>query len=282
MNPTVRKFAPEYWDQLERFTQFYSQTFDFSPGTKKAVSGALNHFRKVLILKSLALKIKPNLELDNQELEKNCFTPANNSRELSAVIEGIILELHSSIDCTRKVLYAIFKNYKGIQNSTRKLFQNAFHDKIDDRFPEYLKETIKGAHWYSGLMKIRDELTHSDVGSCHLDRKTDKVSYIHTGFTINGKALVIEDIFEKVDDTFKDVNEFLSKIYGFLNSQLSDNEVWQMCGIFGGRIYSRFVKPSEAIDFNSGRCEAFQWFEKEENPTCPFVETCGAYKNRKC
>ena len=280
--PVVIKFAPQYWGQLERFAQFYSKTYKFRPNSMKALSGAANHFRKAVTFKNLSIKLVPNLEIDKKELEANGYTPAENSMELSAVIEGIILELYSSIDCTRKIINEIYGKYPGIPDSTRKLFQNAFDNKIDERVPEILRATLREANWYTGFRKIRNELTHSDVGSCHSDPKTSKISYMHTGFQIDGKALVIDDIFDKIEKTFSDVNTFLGKIYVFLNSTLSEEEVWQVCGFFGYRLYSRFVIPSKAVDFDSGRCESYEWFEKDKNHTCPFVDTCGAYRNKKC
>jgi hypothetical protein len=46
------------------------------------------------------------------------FANARNSKELSAVMEGIILELYSSIDCTRKIINEIYGKYRGIPDST--------------------------------------------------------------------------------------------------------------------------------------------------------------------
>lgn len=279
----IIKFAPEHWGELQKFKEFYPQTYNLNPNTTKAVSGALNHFSKAIILKNLSFKLKPNLEIDKKELDKNGYSKSINSRELSAVIEAIILELYSSIDCTRKVVGEIYKNLQGVPNSTRKFFRNALENKLDENFPEQMKKAFKEATWYNEFRKIRDELTHSDTGSCHLNRKTKKVFYTHSGFKIDNKALVIEDIFEKIEETFKDINELLSIVYHFLNSQLSDKEVRQNCGFFDGKVYSQFVKPIDAIDFNSGRCESFEWFEKEENPTCPFTASCGAYlRKSKC
>src|SRR5690242_3339731 len=126
-NPTLIRFAPNRWGQLERFAQLHSGTFQFTPTTQKALSGATNHFHKAITLKNIAIKLVPNLELDEKELEARGFTSALNSKELSAVIEGVILELYSSIDCTRKVISEIYGKYPGIPKvSTRKLFQNAF------------------------------------------------------------------------------------------------------------------------------------------------------------
>jgi hypothetical protein len=58
---------------------------------------------------------------------------------------------------------------------------------------------------------------------------------------------------------------------------LEDKETEHLCGIFHHRAYQRFVSPGEARDFNSGRCKSYEWFEKEEQPTCPLSDQCGAY-----
>jgi hypothetical protein len=278
-NPTVRTFAPEQWGQLEKFSKFYTATFAISEIGKRSVSGAVNHFHKAITLKSLAAKLSLNLEIDRQEIENKGYTKAINSGELSAVIESVVTELYSSLDCTRKLLSEIYKKYRGVPDSTRKFFQNACAGKFDPNFPEYLLEVLKEASWYPELREFRDELTHSDIGSCHLDKKTKKIFYMHTGLGQNGKSLVIDDIFTKLEEFVGNVNSFTGKVFWFLNQQLKDEEVFQMCGIFYGRIYSRYVSPRNAVDFNSGRCDVYRWFEKEENPTCPFVSTCGAYKN---
>lgn len=278
-NPTVLTFAPEQWGQLERFSKFYAATFPLSVIGKRSVSGAVNHFHKAFVLKSLATKLASNIELDRQELEENGYTPAVNARELSAVIESIVTELYSSLDCTRKVLSEIYKKYRGVPDSTRKFFQNANAGKFDSEFPEFLLDAIKEAKWYPKLQKFRDELTHSDIGSCHLDKETDKIFYMHTGLGEKDKSLVIDDIFIKIEEFVNNVNTFTEKVFWFLNQQLKDEEIFQMCGIFYGRIYSRYVSPHNATDFNSGRCDAYRWFEKEDNPSCPFMKTCGAYKN---
>lgn len=282
MKYQVIMFAPDRWGELEKFSKFYSSTYQFDHHTGNALSGATNHFHKVMTLFDFAQRIKANLEEDNKEISQHGYTPAIRGKELSAIIETIFLDLYSSIDCTRQVINFIFKNYTGVPKSTRKLFENALKDKIDKRVPESIRMALKNATWYDEFRKIRDELTHSDIGTCHLDKNTGKVFYMHSGLGTVSKASIIEDIFEKLSSLIKDVNVFLEQVYHSLNSQLSDKEVWQVCGIFDGRIYSRFVKSSEAKDFNSGRCEAFQWFEKDENPTCPFVDNCGAYKNLRC
>lgn len=276
---TVRMYAPEQWGTLEKFSKFYSGTYSLSDRGKRAVSGAINHFHKADTLKHLALKIIPNLDADEEELNKNGYTQAVNSKELSAVVEAIILELYSSIDCTRKVITEIYSQYQGVPDSTRKYFQNIKNGKIDKNFPEQLVIAVTEASWYDGFRAIRDELTHHDTGSCSKDRDTGKIRYFHHGIKIKDKPLIIEDIFEKIDQTFSDVNQFIGRVFAYLYSQLNDSPVLQFCGIFGGRMYTRYVSPSEAIDFHSGICDAKKWFELEENPTCIFANECGAYEN---
>ena len=93
-------------------------------------------------------------------------------------------------------------------------------------------------------------------------------------------ALVSEDVFSYVDVLETQINRFLGRVFRCLNDTLSDDEVRQICGVFGGRLYTRYVRPGEAVDFDSGRCDAFRWFEKPDNPTCPLKDDCGAYLHR--
>lgn len=280
---TVRTYAPESWGSLEKFSKFYSGTYSFSEPGKRSVSGAISHFRKGILLRDLALKLIPNLEIDEAELNQNGFTYAINSREVAAIVEGVITEIYSSLDCARKVIAEIYKNYKGIPDSTRKFFSKIKNDKskIDARFPVQLILAVDEAVWYEELCRIRDELTHLDTGSCHKNKETGKIQYTHTGLKTNGNHLIIEDIMQKLEQIISDVNEFTGRVFAFLITQLKDERILQNCGIFNGRFYTRYVSPSEAIDFHGGICNAWSWFELEEHPTCIYADECGAYKNAK-
>lgn len=278
----VRMFAPEKWGQGERFAKLYSGTFNFSDWKKKAVSGAVNHFTKAMVLKTLSAKLKPNLEIDLQQLEKNGYTKAENSKELSAVIETIFTELYSSIDCTTTIVFAIFNNKcRGLPNSTRNMFKNIRNGKVCNDFPEALRSAFQEAVWFDELLSIRDELTHSDIGQCHLDKNTGLVLYIHTGIKKSGSGLLIDDIFQKIGFLFEEVNKFLGRVFFHLNSLLKNEPMPQTCGIFNGRVYTRHVIPSMATDFNSGTCDSYRWFDLPDNPKCPFADSCGAYASAK-
>lgn len=270
----IRLYAPEQWGSLEKFNKFYSGTFSLNESGKRSVSGAINHFKKGLVLRDLALKLSPNLAVDENELNQQGYTYAINSRELSAIIEGAILEFYSSIDCTSKVITEIYKNHQGIPNSTRKFFQNVRSGKVDKDFPEELRIAVNEATFYEGFRRIRDELTHLDIGRCHKDKDTGKIRYIHDSF-----SLKIDDIFQKLEQTAIDVNQFIGRVFAYLFSQLKDERITQICGIFDSHVYTRHVSPSEAIDFHGGVCESRKWFDLEEKLACVFADNCGAYKN---
>jgi hypothetical protein len=282
MERGVRTYAPEYWGSLEKFSRFYSGTYSFSPLGQRSVSGAINHFRKGLTLRDLAIKLIPNLEIDESELKQHGFTHAINSRELSAVVEGVIMEIYSSLDCTRKIITEIYSKYRGVPaNSTRKFFAKIKNDKdkVDERFPQQLIFAVDEAVWYEELRRIRDELTHLDTGSCHKDKETGKVMYMHTGLGFDEKSLIIDDIMQKMEQIIDDVNQFTGRVFAYLLTQLKDEPMIQVCGFFNARVYTRYVSPSEAVDFHGGVCDAKRWFELEENPTCVYANECGAYKN---
>lgn len=277
----VRIYAPEQWGTLEKFHKFYGNTFVLSNTGKRCVSGAQNHFHKARTLYDLAQKLAPNMELDDKELNEKGYSHAANASQLSAVIESILLELYSSVDCARKVVTEICqKEWKlqGVPDSTRKLFKKVKDGEMPTKFPEELKIAISEAVWYEEFRIIRDELTHQDTGLCHRNRETNVVSYMHSGITSHGRNLVIEDIFKYINDIFAGVNQFLGRVFAYLYSTLKDDPLRQICGIFQGRAYSRFVRPSEAIDFDGGVCAVKEAILSEQNPDCPFMSTCKAFE----
>jgi hypothetical protein len=279
VNCTLIMFAPRNWGTIQRFEHFYASTYSFDKNTQYTIKGAANHFYKALHILNVAKDISPRLEEDNAELEKKGYTDSVRGKELSALVEAIILELYSSIDCTRHIVTTIYKNHKGVKQSTRKFFQAAFNSTVADTIPVDIREAFKTAQWYPELRRIRDSLTHSDTGSCHLDKTAQTISYMHAGLCDDKRAFIIKDIFEYIDTLKDQINLFTGKVFYCLCGTLLDKEVWQMCGIFNGFVYSRFVKPSEAVDFNSGKCNP--WFDNSSIVRCPFADKCVAYKNKK-
>jgi uncharacterized protein with HEPN domain len=278
----VRTFAPEQWGTVDYFKTFYETTFNFKPTDKRATSGVSAHFNKAQYLVVLAHKLKPNLEIDATELEENGYSPVHNSYELGTVVEAAILELYSVIDCTVKVIRAVHgKTSRGFKDSTRGLFEKV--DEITGTIPEEIREEVKHAHWFERLRRIRDEITHLTPGSCHFESDTKIVNYMHVGIVEHGKILVIEDIFNWIDEMMRSINYFIGLVFHYLSVSFENKPVPEMCGMVEGRALLRYLRPvgsGERITFDSGECASWVWFEKEDLPTCPFAQACGAYKNK--
>jgi hypothetical protein len=125
VNCKVITFSPKTWGTVQHFGHFYSSTYSLDRDTQYAIKGASNHFYKALHLLNVAKDILPKLAEDNAELEKMGYTDSVRSGELSALVEAMILEFYSSIDCTRHIITTIYKKHRGVQQSTRKFFQAA-------------------------------------------------------------------------------------------------------------------------------------------------------------
>lgn len=270
-------FTPEQWGAVEIFSKFHAETYKLSDIERRALNGVGNHFSKAITFRTLAHEIAPNLEIERQELAARGFSPATHSRQLSAVIEASILELYSAVDCAAKVVIGIYRkrHVRGLKNSTRKLFWSS--DKIKGDFPAEMGSILKAASWFDELVFLRDELTHLETGMCNFDDKTSTISYMHTGIRTGDRALIIEDIFVWLETMIQAINNFLGATFRHFNKQLNSIPIPVVCGMTSGRILMRRVDPTQPLTFDSGTCESFVWFEKPENPTCPFAQKCGAY-----
>ncbi|GAA4444176.1 hypothetical protein GCM10023156_02190 [Novipirellula rosea] len=250
--------------------------------TQKRLRGIVGHYSKAGYLFQLAQRLAPGLDQDEKQLKEHGYSPAHNAKELAAVIESVFCEQYSVLDCCRAVLCGVFPSHGGIRKSTRGTFQKAFNGEIDEKVPVAIREALaKTKDWYFDLLKLRDEITHSNVGSCHRQDKSDCVTYMHDGLGSPGKSLVIENVMGVIKNYFDVINELLGAVFHELNRTLNDEPIEQMCGIFGGRFYQRVVRPSEAIDTNGGVCKSYKWFDLEENPDCPLKDSCRAYSRAK-
>ena len=277
--PILIYFTPDGWGEVRKFAEFYKTTYELPFNVSSALDGVENHFWRYTALMKLTQEMIPKLAEDEEELHKRGYSDAIRSKQLSAVLDTIFCELYSTVDCTRKVLSEIYKRYRGINvGKTHKLFENAENGKIEDKVPIEIRNALIEANkdWYPLLQGIRNAINHSNIGSCHLNG--DKVSYFYPDSAKKpNNESVCEDIFQEVSNYATKVNMFLGVVFHSLNTTLNDTPTTQICGVFGGRFYQRIVSPHEARDFNSGLCESYKWFEQESNPTCPFVNTCGAY-----
>jgi len=159
-------FAPEHWGEVERFSHLCSGTYAFDERGQRALAGVKQHFEKAGIFRGLAATICPRLRIDRDQINAQGFTPATHSREMAAVIEASIVELYSCIDCTAKVLRAIYgQRSTGFRESTRSLFAKV--DDIGGDFPDALKDAIRRADWFPRLLFLRDELREIQMFKIH-------------------------------------------------------------------------------------------------------------------
>jgi hypothetical protein len=280
--PILLHFAPERWGTIERFIRFHRTTHAFDRHVGRRLSGILGNSEKTSRLLTVIRDLMPKLEEDEQHLRDNGFSAASRSREIGAVVEAAFCSLYSTLDCFRVVFGAVFINHCGVKASTRGTFQNGHNGKLDEGIPEPIREQFRlSKTWFDELRKLRDEMTHSDVGSCHRNRETGSLSYIHSGLGTAHRALVIEDVVAKIEWFRETINTFLGNVFQILNEALKDETTEQFCGIFNARLYQRYVKPSEATNFHGGRCKSMEWFDINGNPICPLRDRCGAYTRAK-
>jgi hypothetical protein len=276
----VRYFAPELWSPVDRFARLYQSTYTFPPRIRGCLAGASAHFERALLLREISYGMIAGLQLDRAELEANGYTHAENGRKLTAVVESAITSLYSSLDCGRQVVTHVFAKHRGLADSTRTTFQRAGKGEIDPTLPPRILQAFTVAPWYPNFRRLRDTLTHGGTGSCHRDEKTGKVMYFNEAVR-DQERTHIPDIFTVLDEYIKHVGFFLDQVFTALVETLKDNEVEQVCGFFGGLVYLRRLRPSEAIDLHSGRCESHVWFDLPGKHRCPLATTCGAYQRRQ-
>jgi hypothetical protein len=274
-------FAPERWTSITKFRQMMGPPFEINRELQKGVSSAENHLAKFAILAGLAKRLKERLTEDQAELAEKGHTPAIRSKEFAALIEALFCELYAALDGVRRTLYAAYKKVKSVQNeSTEKLFKRAAENKYGAEFPEEIRAALASAFatWFPKLRSIRREVTHGDIGSCHVNEQTQAVFYMHAGLGSATRALVIDDVVEELNQKLTGVSELIEIIFRYLCSKLQPVERTVFCGIYKGRMYQRDVAPSPDLSFGSGRCKSRAWFEKESEYACPLRQNCGAYQ----
>jgi hypothetical protein len=192
----------------------------------------------------------------------------------------MFLELYSNLDAVRSALFEAYYRVRSVQNkSTNKLFQRAHEHGYGPEFPEPVRQALSAAYgtWYQELRRIRVELSHGNIGSCHIDPVSGKVIYTHEGLGTDQRALVIDDLEAKANELSNFVFELVDEIFLFLCSQLEPLEVLIPCGFFRERLYERTVSYDDNLDFHSGTCFSRRWFENEPEHLCPVRTRCGAY-----
>lgn len=273
---TVRVFAPERMREVDRFKIFSGTQHEFRARDWRTLSGVENHFHKAGTLLSLAQRLLHDLEADEKELEEKGFTEAQASRDVAAMVEGVIVELYSVVDCTARLLFVIYRaESKGFRDSTSRLFERV--ENISGSFPDRLKFTIGKADWFNELRSIRDELIHRDTGRCSKNQQTGLLDYWHSNLWDGEKQKPIEDVFGWLLKMRDRVNELIGEVFNELNKGITSGSANQLCGFVEGRGLMRSLDASMPLDFDNGVCLSHQWFTLPENPSCPFMDKCGAF-----
>jgi len=276
-------FNPGRWDWSVKFSHFVGVAGHFDREAIKGANTYIDHHQKFVVLGGLANRIIPDLKRDREQFAERGSSDQRYHREFCAVLEVLIAELYSSLDGIRRLIYSVYRNVQGVQNeSTQKLFSRASKKAYGSGFPAELNDALAHAYetWFPGLYRIRRELTHGQTGHCHLDEKTEKITYFHQGLGSPQKSFVIEDILAELETWRQGVHTLKEKIFQHFYLKLEQKPMFQMCGIFKGRCYQRFVVPSPDLSFGDGYCGSREWFDKEPDYLCPLRNQCGAY-NRK-
>lgn len=277
------KFTPERWTPFERFRAFAPDTYP-DKWVAYGLTAIQDHLTKYEVIAGLVNDLIPTIDEDRKELDKTGYSSSRRSRQIAALCEVLVCELYSSMDGLRDSLFGIYRKVKGIQRSSNDaLFKRAKERKYGDEFPEPLRKAMSDAYdaWFQKLKKLRTEVTHGQVGHCHLDKETKKISYLNSGLGDQKKALLIKDFIYHVSRFFTEIRELLDVIFSFLYKTLKPIPRLQICGIYKARWYVRMVAPTENLSFSDGNCVSWDWFENLEGHQCPFSSKCEAYTRKQ-
>ena len=273
-------FAPDHWTALGKLKAFLGPPFRDSRELQNALQASVDRARRFETLAALANRLQPSLLEDLEELERTGFTPAQRSSEFAALIEVLLCELYAVLDALRYTLYWAYPTVRGVQKkSTSKLFSRASEGQYGEDFPKEIVVMLKTAYndWFLELRRFRTELTHGGTGSCHIDKDSHRVKYIHSGLGSTHRALVIDDVVGKVNELTGKVFVLMRGVGDYMYRQLRGEEKIQFCGIYKGRMYTRRVAPSPDLTWQSGICDAKRWFEEKPEFHCPLANRCEAY-----
>lgn len=274
----VIMFAPEQWAEVQKFRNLHTATYTFTPLERQALNGVEANFNKARRLLEIVSRLLPTLEADNAQLEAQGFTSGENAAQLNTVFEALVLSLYSTLDCAAKVIRKVFgPRTRGLRASTAFTFESC--DRIEG-LPPPVANALADARWFHPLRLLRDQLTHYTEGSSRLDEKTGRLRYMHTGVTRAGRPLLIHDAIIWANAYLTGINAFLGAVFHAMNDTLNDTPVFAMCGMTQGRLLHRYISPAEPMTFQSGQCGSWVWFEKPDNPDCPFSHVCEAYQRK--
>jgi hypothetical protein len=277
------QFNPETWSYLHKLHAFVGPPLPNNANVRIGLRDCESHLNKVIIWKRVADRLRPNLAIDREELERLGGTSNAHSQEFAAVCESTITALYSALDGLRTFLFGTYGHVQHVQNgSNQKLFERAKANTYGKGFPEEIRHLLAGGWdtWFGPLCQFRTELTHGSTGTCHLDPTTQRIAYFNEGIKKGDGCFHLEDIENYLRETDEHVRTFVENICSFHFRQLEAKPQFKMCGMYRGRWYGRMVAPTMDLSFRDGHCLSYDWFEREEGYFCPLANECPAYQQK--
>lgn len=275
------QFTPERWSNLEKLLRHLNAAAGKNGNVRKGLHDCSSHLAKVPVFWRIAKKLRPGLQNDDDELETYGGTNGLSGAEMAAVFESIICELYSALDGLRLFFYGEYKNVKGVQNSSNgKLFGNAKNEKYGIEFPEEIRGLLSKAseEWFEELRGFRTELTHGSAGFCSWNRESDTITYMNQGIKESSNRLqFIDDMESKIRFYEASVMAFVETIAEYYLDRVDNIPVFQVCGMFKARVYTRAVVINRNTVSFDGHCLAHEWFDMNPEFRCPMAEGCEAY-----
>ncbi len=282
-NVFLLQFAPEDWSSLGKLQRFAGPPLPDNGNVHGGLRDCGSHLEKVEVFWGIAEKLRPNLALDRAELERLGGTSNQNSREYAAVCESVVLALYSAIDGVRTFIYGAYPKVQGVQKgSNEDLFKRAKECKYGAGFPEAIRAWLAEDYeeWFTSLRTLRTVLSHGATGSCHLDNEAGNIRYFNEGLRKGPRANFIEDIEATLRLYQTKVTELIEAVAQYHLALLQPVPVFQMCGTYKARWYSRMVSYRLGMTIQNGQCMSYDWFETETGYYCPLASQCDAYQRK--
>ncbi len=278
------QFTPERWSPEQKFFQFVGVSKCFGPEAQKGARTCSDHIGKFDILVGLANRIAPDLQKDHDELDANGHSKNRYHREFTAMLEGMISEIYSGLDGVRRLLFSVYRHVKGIQNhSTEAMFNRATNASYGEGLPQEILDALKDANeaWFPRLRSLRTEIAHGEIGTCHLDRETKKIRYMHSGIPGSEahRAFIIDDVISEIEIWRSGSVKLRDVVFKVMCGLFEQEPLFQMCGMYKARWYGRFVVPSQKLSFDDGYCVSRKWFMNDTELKCPLRSRCRAFEN---
>ena len=197
-------------------------------------------------------------------------------------VVAAVLQLYSSVDCTAKVLRAVYgEASRGYKDSTRFLFKD--FPKITGAFPEAVKEYLSGVAWHEDLRFLRDELSSSRDRIVPSGRSKEPCLVSGRLYLARRKAAGVG---RRDSDgstlTLQNVNGFLSLVFHVLNGTLADTRIVQFCGLKwkAACLCSASIQPRRSPSRSANACRIYG-SNVAGRTLLPFVTACGTYTNTR-